>query len=112
MISSVVEVWALGGSLENLRASFDQNVMKHNNMVPSQGLMLWSTCYDRYNEKNKEQAWRGFAVDYQIGSYLDIMDSMERLRDSIVPEIARESEAIEKHFTYFLMQSIHTLPRT
>jgi tRNA pseudouridine(38-40) synthase len=51
MISSVVEVAALGGSVEILKQSFDPKLKKHNNNAPSQGLMLWSANFDNYNAK-------------------------------------------------------------
>ncbi len=37
---------------------------------------------------------------------------MGRLREEVSERVATHHEAVEQHFTYFLMQSIHTLPRT
>lgn len=66
MVSSVVEVAALNGSMDILRGSFDPKMMKHNNNAPSQGLMLWSANFERYNDKLKVQAANGHAVEYNI----------------------------------------------
>ena len=51
MISSVVEVAALGGSLDILEQCFDPKLSKHNNNAPSQGLVLWRANYEEYNAK-------------------------------------------------------------
>lgn len=81
MVSSVAEVAALGGSMDILRKSFDPKVMKHNNNAPSQGLMLWSANFDRYNEKLKALASNGHSVEYNIGISDETYLKMDAFRE-------------------------------
>ena len=37
---------------------------------------------------------------------------MNSLRDTIVPQIATEFEVKQKEFSYFMLQSLHTMQRT
>ena len=95
-----------------LKESFNPKVMKHNNNAPSQGLMLWSANFERYNEKVKKLSEQGHAVEYNVSYTEDILKKMEAFRESIIPEISSEHEISNKNFSYFLMQSIHTYERT
>ena len=59
MLSSLVEVASMGGDIEVLKKSFDSKVMKHNNNVPAQGLILWRAYYDEYNSRARKNFEQG-----------------------------------------------------
>ena len=113
MISSVVEVAGLGGNIEVLKQSFDSKVMKHNNNVPAQGLILWRAYFDEYNARvRKNFELGGMSQLYEIDLSEPVIKEMEAFRTSIIPQIVAENELQAREFTYYMMQSLHTLPRT
>ena len=40
------------------------------------------------------------------------MSEMTKLQDSVVPQICQEYEVNQKEFSYFMLQSLHTMKRT
>lgn len=92
MISSVVETAGLGGNMEYLKGQFDPLVTKHNNNAPSQGLVLWRANYDEYNARVQKNVEQGHSKEYKIDITDEIIAEMNKLQDSVVPQICQEYE--------------------